>query len=171
MPKMTEITVTDTSTGEVLVEKTVWGARSKGGWIMFYQQKGQELIAKAPTPAVLKIFLYLAMGQTYEGGMKTTKADIQRKMGMAKQTVMSAFKWLKDNYIVHEWRVDGCTEFMINPVYVSIGKFDERMRIWNQRWNDFRPIYARSDYARKKSKSEQGRSTPPSSDSSAANPS
>ena len=150
LPKMTEITITDTTTGEVLVEKTVWGARSKGGWVMFYQQKGQELIAKAPSPAVLKIFMYLAMGQNYEGGMKTTKADIQRKLGLSKPTVMSSFRWLKDNFIVHEWRVDGCCEFMINPQYVCIGKFDERMKMWNQRWDDFKPMYASRQYHRKK---------------------
>lgn len=148
MAKMTEITITDTTTGEVLVEKTVWGARSKGGWVMFYQQKGLELIAQAPSPAVLKIFMYLAMGQTYEGGMKTTKADIQRKMGLSKPTVLHAFKWLKDNFIIHEWKVDGVTDFMVSPVYVCIGKFDERMKLWNQRWENYKPMYEAS-YMRK----------------------
>lgn len=150
MAKVTEITISDTTTGEVLVEKTVWGARSKGGWVMFYQEAGLELIAQAPTPAVLKVFMYLAMGQTYEGGMRTTKADVQKKLGLSKPTIIGAFNWLKSMYVVHEWRVQGCTEFLINPVYVCIGKFDERMKLWKQRTEEFMPMYSSPQYHRKK---------------------
>lgn len=146
---MTQIIVTDMNTGEVLTDKTTYGSRSKGGWIMFYQQAGLQLIADAPSPAVLKIFMYLALGQTYEGGMKTTKADVQRKLGLSKATTINAFKWLKEHLIVHEWRVNGCTEFMVSPVYVCVGKFDERIKMWNERWN-FKPQYVRTDYLHKK---------------------
>lgn len=150
MPKVTEILVSDSSTGEVLVEKTVWGSRSKGGWVMFYQEAGLELIAQAPTPAVLKVFMYLAMGQTYEGGMKTTKSAVQKKLGLSKPTIIGAFNWLKSSYIIHEWRTDGCTEFLINPVYVCIGKFDERMRLWKQRTTEYLPMYSSAQYHRHK---------------------
>lgn len=153
MAKITQVTVMDSGTGEVLVDKTLYGARSKGGWVMFYQEAGMKLIADAPSPAVLKIFMYLALGQTYEGGMKTTKADIQRKLGLCKATVHNAFKWLKEHLIVHEWRVNGCTEFMISPVYVCLGRFDDRMKIWNERWN-FKPQFVRTDYLRKKQSDE-----------------
>jgi hypothetical protein len=117
---------------------------------MMYQQKGFDLIAKAPNASVLKIFMYLACGQTYTGGMKTTKRAIEQNLGLSHKTVASAFKWLKDNFIVHEWRVDGCSEFMISPVYVSLGKFDERMKLWNQRWENFKPMFASRQYHRKK---------------------
>ena len=149
MSKVTQIQVCDAETGQVLKDKTVYGARSKGGWVMFYQQKGFELVAAAPSPAVLKIFMYLSMGQTYEGGMKVTKAEIQRKLGLSKPTVISAFNWLKDNFIVHEWRVDGCAEFMINPQYVCIGKFDERMKLWVSRWENYKPMYSPKYQAKK----------------------
>lgn len=155
MAKVTEITISDTTTGEVLVEKTVWGARSKGGWVMFYQEAGLELIAQAPTPAVLKVFMYLAMGQTYEGGMRTTKADVQKKLGLSKPTVIGAFNWLKSSYVIHEWRVQGCTEFLINPVYVCIGKFDERMKLWKQRTDEYLPMYSSAQYHRKKRAAEE----------------
>lgn len=150
MSKVTDIIVSDLETGEVLVEKRLVGARSRSGWFMFYQNKGMELIAKAPTPAVLKVFLYVAMGQTYEGGMKTTKADVREKLGLSKPTVISAFNWLKDNYIIHEWRVDGCSEFMVNPQYVNVGKFDDRMKEWNRRWESYMPMYQHSRMATKK---------------------
>lgn len=155
MPKVTQVTICDSDTGAVLVDKTIYGAQSKGGWVMFYQQKGLDLIAKAPNPSVLKVFMYLAMGQTYEGGMKTTKAAVQEKLGLSKPTTLNAFKWLKENFIIHEWRVDGVAEFMVSPVYVCIGKFDERMKLWNQRWESYKPIYARADYARKKARQLQ----------------
>lgn len=150
--KVTNIIVADMQTGEVLVDKTIYGARSKGGWCMVYQQRGLELIATAPSPAVLKVFMYLAMGQTFEGGMKTTKAFVQKELGMSKPTVINAFNWLKENFIVHEWRVDGCAEFMINPQYVCIGKFDERMKLWNERFENFKPMYVSASYSRAKQK-------------------
>lgn len=149
MPKMTEVIVTDLVTGEVIADKTYFGARAKGGWCMMYQQKGLDLIAKAPNASVLKVFMYLACGQTYNGGMKTTKRAVEQNLGLCHKTVSDAFRWLKDNFIIHEWRVDGCSEFMISPVYVCVGKFDDRMKIWNQRW-DFKPMYSSRQYHRKK---------------------
>lgn len=155
MAKVTQITICDVTTGEVVVDKTVWGARSKGGWVMFYQQRGLDLIAKAPNPSVLKVFMYVAMGQTYEGGMKTTKAAVQAKLGLSKPTIISAFNWLKDNFIIHEWRVDGQSEFMVNPQYVCIGKLDERMRMWNNRFENYKPMFASLQYHRKKQAKQQ----------------
>ena len=120
-----------------------------------YQQKGFDLIAKAPNASVLKVFMYLACGQTYDGGMKTTKRAIEENLGLCHKSVSEAFKWLKDNFIVHEWRVDGCAEFMINPQYVCIGKFDERMKLWVQRWDNYKPMYASAQYHRKKRAAQQ----------------
>ena len=117
---------------------------------MMYQQRGLDLIAKAPNATVLKVFMYLACGQTYEGGMKTTKRAVEQNLGLCHKSVADAFKWLKDNFIVHEWRVDGCAEFMINPQYVCIGKFDDRMKLWVQRWDNFKPMYSKRSYHNKK---------------------
>lgn len=153
MPKVTQITIMDESTGEVLTDKTIYGQRVKGGWCMLYQQKGLDLIAKAPSASVLKVFMYLACGQTYDGGMKTTKRAVEQNLGLTKATVIKAFNWLKDNFIVNEWRHDGCSEFMISPLYVCVGKFDERMKMWNARWEDFKPMYSSRAYHRKKQQS------------------
>lgn len=120
-----------------------------------YQQKGFDLIAKAPNASVLKVFMYLACGQTYDGGMKTTKRAVEENLGLCHKSVSEAFKWLKDNFIVHEWRVDGCSEFMINPQYVCIGKFDDRMKLWVQRWDNYKPMYSSAQYHRKKRAAQQ----------------
>ncbi len=150
MSTYTEVSIIDRETGEILSEKLVFGSRSKGGWCMMYQQRGLDLIAKAPNATVLKVFMYLACGQTYQGGMKTTKRAIEQALSLSHKSVSSAFSWLKDNYIVHEWRVDGCPEFMINPQYVCVGKFDERMKMWTARFDNFKPIYSSRAYTRKK---------------------
>lgn len=150
LSKITQVTVFDESTGEVLADKWIYGARLKGGWCMLYQQKGLDLIAKAPNASVLKVFMYLACGQTYQGGMKTTKRAVEQNLGLGHKAVALAFKWLKDNFIVHEWRVDGCSEFMLSPVYVCVGKFEDRMKLWNQRWESYQPMYSSNQYHRKK---------------------
>lgn len=160
MSKMTQIIVSDTNTGEVLTDKTIFGTCSKGGWCMFYQQKGLDLIAKAPNASVLKVFMYLACGQTYNGGMKITKRAIEQNLGLGHKAVAMAFKWLKDNFIVHEWRVNGCTEFMVNPLYVCLGKFDDRLKMWHERWN-FKPMYSSAQYHRKKQSAENQKEVSP----------
>lgn len=154
MSKVTQVTVFDDDTGEVLTDKMIFGQRMKGGWIMLYQNKGLDLIAKAPNSTVLKVFMYLACGQTYTGGMKTTKRAVEQALGIGHNAVALAFKWLKDNYVIHEWRVDGCSDFMVNPVYVSLGKFDERMKLWNERWENYRPMVG-TKYLRKKQRAEK----------------
>ena len=115
-----------------------------------YQQRGLDLIAKAPNSSVLKVFMYLACGQTYEGGMKTTKRSVEQTLGLGHKAVALAFKWLKDNFIVHEWRVNGCAEFMINPQYVCIGNLNDRMKIWTNRWENYMPQYSSNSYHLKK---------------------
>lgn len=148
----TELTVikTDMFTGEVIFEKTIRGSRSGSGWIMMFTEKGSELVANCPSPVTLRVFMYLAMGQTYSGGMVTTKLDVEQKLGISHASCARAFKWLKNNFIIHEWRTRGCTEFMVSPVYVSVGRFDERVKLWNSRW-EMMPFYASAQYQRKKS--------------------
>lgn len=148
----TETTVMKTNlvTGEIIYEKSFRGSRSGGGWIMMFTDMGMEIVEKCPSPTTLRIFLYLAMGQSYTGGMQTTKLDIEHKLGISHKACIDAFNWLKKQFIVHEWRNRGITDFMVNPRYVSVGKFDERIKLWNARW-DLKPFYSSTTYQRKKS--------------------
>lgn len=147
----TTVIKTNMVTGEVIYETTYRGSRSGSGWIMMFTERGKEIVAKCPSAATLRIYLYLAMGQTYDGGMKTTKRAVEQYLGMSHRTVAEAFKWLSQNFIIHEWRHNGITDFMVNPVYVSVGKFDERIKLWNARW-EFKPFFSSAQYQRKKSK-------------------
>lgn len=147
----TETTVmkTNLETGEVIYEQTFRGSRSGGGWVMMFTDMGMEIVAKCPSATTLRVFLYLSMGQSYIGGMVTTKLDVERHLGISHKACADAFKWLKSNFIIHEWRNRGCTDFMVNPRYVSVGKFDERIKLWNARW-DLKPFYNNTTYQRKK---------------------
>lgn len=146
----TTIIRTNLETGEVIFEKTFRGSRLGSGWVMMFTDVGMEIVAKCPSPATLRVFLYLSMGQTFSGGMVTTKRAVERYLGICHKTCSDAFDWLRKNMIVQEWRHNGCTEFLVNPRYVSIGNFNERMQLWNARWNA-RPFFSSKSYQRKKS--------------------
>ena len=59
---------------------------------MVFQEAGQNLVAAAPSPAVLKVFMYLALGQTFNGGMVTTKAHVQRELNTSNKTQNCKFR-------------------------------------------------------------------------------
>lgn len=150
----TTIIKTDLETGEIIYEKIFRGSRSGSGWVMFFTDMGMEIVEKCPSPTTLRVFLYLSMGQTFTGGMATTKRAVEKKLGVSHKACSDAFKWLKSNFVIHEWRNNGCTDFMVNPRYVSVGRFDERIKLWNSRW-DLKPFYSNSTYQRKKSQASE----------------
>lgn len=117
-------------------------AKAKGsngkGWSIMYNDKVNELAMKCTSAATLRVFMLLATGQQFdERGMITTKKAVQDKLGITKQTCLEAFKWLKQNFIINEYRTEGgYTEYMVNPEYVTIGKDKKkRMKEWIRRWS------------------------------------
>ncbi len=135
-PNFTEI-ITYDEQGDMVSRKMFKGSSNGKGWCMMYTDKVTDLILKCPSGATVKVFMLLAMGQQFdERGMITTKTAIQEKLGITKPTCLAAFKWLKENFIINEYKNDGgYTEFMVNPEYVSIGKDKKkRQREWIRRW-------------------------------------
>lgn len=135
----TTTTVIDKLTGEILYDVTKLGRRSSNGrgWVIVYTDKVTDLLLKCPSYATFKVFTLLAMGQQFEEkGMITTKKAVQEKLEITKKTCLDAFKWLKENFIVNECKIDGYTEFMVNPNYVTVGRNrDKRMQEWIRRWD------------------------------------
>lgn len=117
---------------------------------MVFTDMGMEIVSKCPSATTLRVFLYLSMGQNFAGGMTTTKRAVEQYLGISHKACHQAFVWLKKNFVIHEWRNRGCTEFMVNPRYVSVGNFDERIKLWNARW-DAKPFFSSPSYQRKKS--------------------
>lgn len=137
-PNFTEIIKYDDQ-GDMVSRKMFKGSRNGKGWCMMYTDKVTDLILACPSGATVKVFMLLAMGQQFdERGMITTKKAIQDKLSIDKSTCLAAFKWLKENFIINEYKNDGgYTEFMVNPEYVSIGKDKKkRQKEWIRRWQN-----------------------------------
>jgi len=128
--------VYDESTGELIREVLTRGSPNGKGWVIVYTENTQELLLKCNSAATLKVFMFLAMNQQFEErGFVTTKKYVQETLGIDKKTCICAFNWLKENMIINETRVNGCTEFMVNPRYVTVGRDKKaREKEWVKRW-------------------------------------
>lgn len=126
----------DEETGEILKDVTFKEVSQNGrGFVIVFTQKVEELMLECPT-AAFKIFMLIALNQQFEEhGYVTTKKAIQEKLGITKQTCLAGFKWLKENFVINEYKINGYTEFMVNPNFVTIGR-DKKKRIneWSRRW-------------------------------------
>lgn len=118
----------DGDSGEVLSDTTRSGSANGKGWVIMYTDKINELVTKCKSAATLRIFMLIAAGQQFEErGMVTTKKAVQEHLGIDKKTCIEGFKWLKDNMIINECKINGCTEFMVNPLYITVGR-DKKKR-------------------------------------------
>lgn len=128
--------VYDSESGEVISDTVRTGSANGKGWSIMYNDKINELITKCTSAATLRVFMLLAAGQQFEErGMVTTKKAVQEYLKIDKSTCLEAFKWLKDNMIINESKINGCTEFMVNPKYITVGR-DKKKREneWVRRW-------------------------------------
>ena len=56
-------------------------------------------------------------------------------LNIDRKTLYTALKYLEENVLVLETRIDGQSEFMVNPNYVTVGRDKKaRMTEWNNRW-------------------------------------
>ena len=131
-----QTSIYDDETGELIREVTSKGSPNGRGWVMVYTDNVQELLLKCNSAATLKVFMLLAVNQKFEErGYITTKQAVQEKLGITKKTCIEAFNWLKENMVVNETRINGCTEFMVNPRYVTVGRDKKaREKEWVKRW-------------------------------------
>lgn len=134
--RITQTTIYDECTGSLIYERTSRGSPNGKGWVMVYTEQVTELLMKCSSSATLKVFMFLAIHQQYEErGYITTKAAVQEKLGITKKTCIEAFNWLKENMVINEMKVNGCSEFMVNPRYVTVGRDKKkREREWIKRW-------------------------------------
>ncbi len=126
----------DGDSGEVLSDTTRAGSGNGKGWVIMYTDKINELVSKCTSGATLRVFMLLAAGQQFEErGMITTKKAVQEHLKIDKSTCLEAFKWLKENMVINECKINGCTEFMVNPLYITVGRDKKkRQKEWLRRW-------------------------------------
>ena len=130
--------------GDVIVD-TVRKIKSQNGsgFVISYTAKMTDFIASTKQGSVVRLFLYLAHNQQYgtDGktyGYRCSHKFLQQVLGLDKKSVYNAVTYLKEKFLVIESRIDGTSEFMVNPNYVTIGTDKKtRMRIWNERWEQF----------------------------------
>lgn len=130
--------------GDVIVD-TVRKIKSQNGsgFVISYTAKMTDFISSTKQGSVVRLFLYLAHNQQYgtDGktyGYRCSHKFLQQVLGLDKKSVYNAVTYLKEKFLVLESRVDGTSEFMVNPNYVTIGTDKKtRMRVWNERWEQF----------------------------------
>lgn len=127
-----------------LISSSVFKAKTQNGsgFVISYTEKMNEFIMKTETPSVVRIFLYLAHNQQYgiNGvyGYRCTRKHLETALNITRKSVYSALTKLKEDFLVVETKVDGLSEFMVNPNYVTMGKEKQaRMREWNRRWEEY----------------------------------
>ncbi len=128
------------SNGELISSNTFTAKKQNGsGFVISYTEKMSEFIAKTETPSVVRIFLYLAHNQQYgiNGvyGYRCTRKHLETALNITRKSVYSALTKLKEDFLVNETKIDGLSEFMVNPNYVTMGRDKQaRVREWNLRW-------------------------------------
>lgn len=136
------------SNGELISSNTFTAKKQNGsGFVISYTEKMSEFIEKTSVPSIVRIFLYIAHKQQYGTngvyGYRCTRKHLEQALNIDRKSVYSALTKLKENYLVNELKVDGLSEFMVNPNYVTMGRDkQDRMREWNSRWE--REIRARA---------------------------
>ena len=86
----------------------------------------------APDFTTAKVFGVLMTQQKFEGGINTTKKAVADKIKISYRSVMTAFNWLKKHGYIRERKVNGQTEFLLNPDVTTCGKNKkEKIKLWN----------------------------------------
>lgn len=134
-------TLTDRN-GEIVTQVTKTHKYANGsGFVISYTEKMCDFLIKVSTGSVVRVFLFIAHHQNYatDGttfGYRCSHKHLQQILRIDKSTLWDALKYLKDNYLVHVGKVEGYTEFMVNPDYVTIGQDKKGRRAeWNRRWS------------------------------------
>ena len=109
-----KVTIFDSETGEVIKNAVSFGSQNGEGWFIMYRESLANLAINAPG-SVVKVFSLLASKQEFENGINTTKKAISEELKMSYQHIWEAFKWLKENSYIKERKVNGQTQFLLNP--------------------------------------------------------
>lgn len=112
--------------------------KNGGGFVISYTSKMSEFIASVSTGSIVRTFLFIAHHQSYGNdgifGYRCSHKHLQMVLGLQKSTLWDALKYLKEHHLIVENKVDGATEFMVNPSYVTIGADRNlRERMWIMR--------------------------------------
>ena len=134
--------VTYDGNGEIVSDVLTRAKSQNGeGFVLSYTEKMCEFLEKHTAGSVVRVFLYIAHHQNYGNdgvfGYRCSHKYLQQVLRLDRKSVYSALTTLKDEFVVNEAKIDGCTELMVNPQFVTIGNDKKaRVREWNRRWEE-----------------------------------
>ena len=100
--------------------------------MIVYRDSFMNFLKQTTNPSVLRVFGSLMTKQEFDRGINTTKKAIADELKVSYDSVMVAFKWLKEHGYVKERKVRGQTEFLLNPDVTTCGKKkEEKVKLWN----------------------------------------
>ena len=128
----TQVTIMDGDTGEVIKDVYYRGTQNGDGWMIVYRDSFMNFLLNSPDFVTTKVFGSLMTKQNFDSGIKITKKFIADELKVSYRSVMNAFKWLKEHDYVKEHKVNGVTEFLLNPDVTTCGKKkEEKVKLWN----------------------------------------
>ncbi len=128
----TKTTVIDDETGEIIRETFNRGSQNGDDWMIVYRESFEDFLLTAPDFTTAKVFGVLMTQQNFEGGINTTKKAVADRIKVSYRSVMTAFNWLKEHSYIKERKVNGQTEFLLNPDVTTCGKNKKKkLELWN----------------------------------------
>ncbi|MBR1397717.1 MAG: hypothetical protein IJ563_09330 [Selenomonadaceae bacterium] len=125
-----QVIIFDDETGEIIRDSVNRGTQNGDGWVIVYRDT-YALLNKIAPPSALRIFNELMTKQEYEGGIKTTKKAVANALDISEPQSWRAFKWLKERGYLKERKINGQTEFLLNPHVTTCGKNrDDKIVLW-----------------------------------------
>ena len=112
------------------------------GFMLCYMSNIDSIVSNVKQPSILRVLLHIACHQQYGNdgifGYRCSKIHLQDTLGIQAATLWSALKWLEENFIIKEKLINGQSDFMISPDYVTIGKEKKkRVKEWNRRCAEY----------------------------------
>ena len=134
-------TITYDDNGNILRRSSPHKISQNGsGFVISYTDKMLELLTDLKMPSALNIFLYIAHKQGYGNpvyGFRCSKKHLQETLSLSRTQVWESLKLLREKFLVLETTIDGQSEFMVNPSYITIGSDKKsRLREWSRRWEE-----------------------------------
>lgn len=122
--RIVETKVYDSNTGELLSERTNYGNVNGDGWLIVYRKAFAFLATHCDSAVTFKVFCLLCSRiETYDSsGVVCSRRWLMEKLNVSRKSVYSALEWLKKTGLIVETVNDGCSEFLVNPEFVTIGK-------------------------------------------------
>lgn len=133
--------VLDSTTGELIAEKTSYGVNNGGGWVICYRVGAEILARRCDSAVTFRVFhLLISRLDNYSTeGVVCSRKWLQDTLGVSRKSIYNALQWLIANDFLVETTCDGFSEFYFNPSYVTIGKNKTGRE---KRWAELKDEYA-----------------------------